>query len=362
MSKRNKARAPAPNATPGRMPAKQPARSAALPWIIGGGLLALALAVGALLSRSGSLAPATATPLSTPVIASAISATPAGRQWPQGPAAQCASNPQFVKTFGFDAQLSALSTSERTIRGLALIEIGPKGDTSKRGKVFQHPSWRAAGFLGPIVRDGGGNIWVAPVPVITLEFNAPERQNDLYRADAVSGVLTRVLSLPPAQAPDATNPFGVIGMALDCDTNSLYVSSIMGSTRGKERGRLFRVDLQKNQVTATYEGIDAFGMAVYNGAAGKRLYLGAARAPEIRSIALRDDGAFGDDMRKEISLEDLGPRGDDRARRISFSASEEMQIHGVEFNFNLIAPTERQETQYRFKFDAGAGKWINAQP
>ena len=102
-------------------------------------------------------------------------------------------------------------------------------------------------------------------------------------------------------------------MALDCDTNSLYVGSIMGSTRGNERGRLFRVDLLSNQVTATYDGVDAFGMAVYNSAAGKRLYFGAARAPEIRSIALRDDGAFGDDMRKEISLEDMGPRGDDRA-------------------------------------------------
>ncbi len=282
---------------------------------------------------------------------------PNAKQWTFGGAARCATNPTFVAQFGFDPQLAALSTSERTVRGLSLVEIGPNGDTSRKGKVFQHPSWRDGGYLGPISRDGRGNVYVGPVPVISTLYNPPNSQNDLYRVDAASGVLTRALTLPPMQPSDNTNPYGILGMALDCDTNSLYVSSVMGSTRKQELGRIYRVDLATNTVAATLDNVDAMGLGVFNGASGKRLYFGNTRNAEIRSVALDDSGAFRGEARAEISLDGLGPRGDDRARRITISPDNIMQVFGVEFGYNLIAPTEKQETQYRFRYDQSADKW-----
>jgi hypothetical protein len=292
------------------------------------------------------------------VVATALpTRDPNAKPWPPGGAARCAASPKFVPQVGFDPQRAAISTSEQSLRGLALVEIGANGDTRQKGRIYQHPSWRAGGFLGPIARDASGNLFVGPVPVISVQYNKPGTQNDLYRVDSLTGVLTRTLSLPAAQASDATNPFGILGLTLDCDTNSLYVSSVMGSTRAKEAGRIFRIDLATNSVVAQIEGVDALGIGVFNGAYGKRLYIGHARTSSVRSIALDDAGNFKGEPRAEFSLEGLGPRGDDHARRITFTPDQTMQIFGVEFGFNLIAPTEKQETQYRFRYDGTKDAW-----
>lgn len=328
-----------------------PARPVALYGALGlGVIVVVGIGIWLLTRPAQTVAPAAATPV-------AQSAT-STKQWPFGAAARCATNPNFVATFGFDEQRAALSTSERTVRGLVLIEIGANGDLSQKGRRFQHETWDDAGYLGPIARDGVGNVWAAPVPVISTLFNPTINQNDLWRADAVTGVLTKVLSLPPAAQPDETNPYGILGLALDCDTNSLYVSSVLGSTRKQENGRLYRIDLASGQVRSQLDGIDLIGMGVFNGSRGKRLYFGTARRSEIRSIALDDNGDFAGQARIDINLEGMGPRGDDKARRISFLPNNDMQVFGIEFGYNLIAPTEKQETQYRFRYDAAADTWI----
>jgi hypothetical protein len=345
---------PAASTSTTRAPAarRAPARPIALFGALGLGVIAVVGAGIWLLTRpTQPVVPAATTP-----VAQTAAST---KQWPFGAAARCATNPKFVATFGFDEQRAALSTSERTVRGLVLIEIGANGDLSQKGRRYQHETWDDAGYLGPIARDGLGNVWAAPVPVISTLFNPTINQNDLWRADAVSGVLTKALSLPPAAQPDETNPYGILGLALDCDTNSLYVSSVLGSTRRQENGRLYRIDLASGQVRSQLDGIDVIGMGVFNGSRGKRLYFGTARRSEIRSIALDDSGNFAGQARIDINLEGKGPRGDDKARRISFLPNNDMQVFGIEFGFNLIAPTEKQETQYRFRYDAAADTWAD---
>lgn len=334
------------------------ARKPLAPIIFGG--VAVAVLIGGVIAWRGMQSGAIATAGAAVTVGTDTpppTRDPAAKQWPQGGAGRCAASPKFVTQFGFDPQRAAMSTSERTLRGLALVEIGPNGDTSRKGRVFQHPTWRDGGFLGPIARDGGGNLYVGPVPVISTLYNPAGSQNDLYRVDTNTGVLTRAVSLPPVQASDSTNPFGILGLTLDCDTNSLYVSSVMGSRRTEEVGRIFRIDLATNTIVAQLDAIDAIGLGIFNTPYGKRLYIGHARTSTVRSIALDDAGNFKGALRDEFSLEGLGPRGDDRARRISFAQDQTMQLFGVEFGFNLIAPTEKQETQYRFRYNVTRDRW-----
>ncbi len=269
---------------------------------------------------------------------------------PVGGVYSCRAMPRFVQAQGFGAQ-AALSTSEKNYTGLVLVE----GAGSANPRVYQHPSWTSAGHLAPIQLDREGNVYVVPAPQINVLDNPAEEQNRVYRVDSASGEMARLLDLPAAAPPSAENPFGALGLAYDCDTGSLYVTSVAGSTRGSEVGRIFQVDPGRGQVLGHFDGVDAIGVGVFNGASGKRLYYGLARAPEIWSIALDGQGAFVGEPRLEVSLEDLGPRGDDKARRIRFDG-EEMTVHGVEFNFNLVAPTEKQETVYRWGYE-GAG-WV----
>jgi hypothetical protein len=54
----------------------------------------------------------------------------------------------------------------------------------------------------------------------------------------------------------------------------------------------------------------------------------------------------------------LGPTGDDNIRRIKFEkGTGNMQLFGVEFNFNLTAPTEKQESIYTFSWNGESKLW-----
>ena len=271
---------------------------------------------------------------------------------PVGAVTGCQKVPPFVQTLGFTNQ-AALSTSEKSRPGLFLVERNQAGNTRR----YQHPSWKAAGFLAPITRDGDGNVFVAPAPVINTLLNPVEAQNKVFKVDGRSQELTAFAELPVKTKQNEQNPFGALGLAFDCETASLYVSSVHGSTRDQEAGGIYRIDARTGKVTAQLEKTDAIGLSAFDSATGRRLYYGLARAPEVRSIALDDNGNFVGESRAEVSLANLGSRGDDKARRINFTPSREMLVSGIEFDFNLIAPTEKQETLYRFGYDTTGDKW-----
>ena len=103
--------------------------------------------------------------------------------------------------------------------------------------------------------------------------------------------------------------------------------------------------------------IDAFGLGVFNGASGKRLYLGSARVSEVRSVALANDGTLTGKPRLEVAMAGWGPEGDDKARRIIFDQRSVMVVRGMEFEFNLIATSERRQTDYRLGYYPGVDGW-----
>jgi len=149
-------------------------------------------------------------------------------------------------------------------------------------------------------------------------------------------------------------------LTFDCDTSSLYAASVSGSTRKETNGGIFQIDAKTGKINSQKQGIDAIGLGVFNSSKGKRLYYGLARASEIWSIDLNDDGSFSGESRREFSFGENGVRGDDKARRINFLQNREgfeMIVLGIEFGFNLIAPTEKQETVYRYRYDMVKDAW-----
>ena len=258
----------------------------------------------------------------------------------------CRGLPRFAQAQGFSGQM-IFSTSERLMKGLVLYEPNP---TPGASRVYQHPSWDDAGYLGPVVVDRDGDIYVAPVPRTNLVDNPPGKQNIIYRVDRGTGEIAAFLDLSALAPPSPENPFGLLGLAYDCDTHSLYATSVAGSTRTGEVGRIFRIDLNNRAIAAQVENIDAIGVGVLNGAQGKRLYFGAARAPEVRSIALGEDGNFRGEPRQEFSIATLSGGRDEKARRINFDAGGNMLVYAVEFNFNLVATSEPPQTVYRLLY------------
>jgi hypothetical protein len=255
---------------------------------------------------------------------------------------------------------SQLQFGLRTVFGTALpgftglVIYDPDQD-----RMYQHPTWDDAGNLGAYVVDNVGNIFVAPAPLSSLELNPPEEQNQIYRVDSVTGEMEFYLRLTPAQPPNQFNPFGVVGLGLDCDTQSLYVASIAGSTPTEEVGRIYRVDLRTGEVADRLDGVDAIGLGVGIMPDGtRRLYYGLARTSEVRSLPLDAQGNFVDgDFRTEFALATLPGGRDHRANRIRFDGEGAMTVKGVEFNYSLQVTGQVEATNYRLGYLPETQSW-----
>jgi hypothetical protein len=267
----------------------------------------------------------------------------------------CQAVSNFALEMGYDE--SAIMSTNETLKGLFIYDRPAEADAPLTN-VYQHPSWDDAGYLGTPVNDGFGNIYVAPAPRVNLYDNPPDQQNTIFKVDTDTGVMAEYIKLPAAAPPSAENPFGVVGLAYDCDTESLYAASIAGSDRDTEIGVIYHIDLKTGEIRSQLNNIDGFGLGVFNRALGKRLYFGLARTSEVWSVALDDEGRIKGRPRIEFSMVGWGPDGDDKARRIVFRKLDEMILRGSQFNFNLIAGSERRQTDYLIRYDPVQDLWF----
>ncbi|MEP6747285.1 MAG: hypothetical protein ABJB86_06150 [Bacteroidota bacterium] len=270
----------------------------------------------------------------------------------------CKLIPPFVGRLGFNTKKSFFSTSEKRTMGLVLLEaIDPLNPQAGATKKHQDSSWKKAGWLAPIQLDERGNIFTAPAPFINVLNNPAADQNTIYRVDGQTGMMAPFIKLP---APDSTtdqNPYGIIGMIYLCESGSLYVSTIAGSNRQYEKGAIYQVNAASGKIEDKLSGIDVLGMGITYSNNERRLFYGKARTSDVYSVLLDKKGNFSGQPQLEFSLSGLGARGDDKVRRIRTGKEGSLEVHGMEFNFNLIAPTEKQETVYNFIFDPEKKKW-----
>lgn len=267
------------------------------------------------------------------------------------PNRDCRVLPSFTTKLGYDAQRSYLSTSERTTMGLVYVEKSKS--PNEKSRFWQYPSWKEAGWLGPMVITETGDIWVAPVPSVNLLHNKPQDQNKLWKVDSKTGVMKMALEIPkPDSVEVGRSPYGLMGLGYDCDAKVLYATSVYGSSPENQLGKIVAIRLSDQKIIAQIDSIDGFGVGTAEINGIRKLYVGSARTGDIWAIALDKEGAFSGQPVRELTLDNLGPRGDDRARKIRIGLDGILTVQGVEFYYNLTAPTEKQETTYQFRYDA----------
>jgi hypothetical protein len=273
----------------------------------------------------------------------------------------CKLIPPFVGRLGFNTKKSFFSTSEKRTMGLVLLEaIDPLNPQAGTTKKHQDSTWKKAGWLAPIQLDERGNVFTGPAPFINVLNNPVADQNTIYRVDGQTGIMTPFVKLPVPDSVTDQNPYGIIGMIYLCESGSLYVSTIAGSNRQFEKGAIYQVNAASGKIEDKLTGIDVLGMGITYTNNERRLFFGKARTSDVYSVVLDKKGNFSGKPQPEFSLSGLGSRGDDKVRRIRTSKDGNLEVHGMEFNFNLIAPTEKQETVYNFMFDPEKKKWLLA--
>ncbi|MDZ4785316.1 MAG: hypothetical protein SGJ02_04485 [bacterium] len=253
----------------------------------------------------------------------------------------CLRHPSFPKKFGFDSQTAMLSTAEIHDRGLTLID-----PASPQKKSYKHPTWRLAGSLGGMTFDEKGTVYTFPAPHVELTFNPPTAQNILYKVNPENGIMSQWINLPINAKAFDQNVFGILGITFSCFSKSIYVSSVMGSSRTKELGKIYQLNAETGAILNTIENFDGFGLATASLNNKWLLFLGNARTSDLYSVPLNDQGAFIGKPKRIFSLIGLGPRGDDKIKKIIIK-EQGLQITGFEFNFNLSATWELQQTFYQ---------------
>lgn len=248
----------------------------------------------------------------------------------------------------------AIDSRQQGYEGLRLISV-------RNQQTWQHPSWDDAGYVGAFDRDRRGNIYLNAMPNVHVSQTTLDTNNTLYKIDASSGEMKPFMDLPAAAPASAANPFGITGLYYDCDTDSLYVSSVGGSGPTEVVGRIFQVDLKAKKVVSQLEKTDAFGIATFNGMQHKRLYLGSARTPDIYSVALDSKGHFSKDIRYEFSLAALPGGNTSNARKFEISRRKDgqyfMRIKEEVFRFRLMASTNPAKRIYHFDYSTGTDRW-----
>lgn len=271
-----------------------------------------------------------------------------------GPVNGCQYRPPFITRLGLPDD-ARTSTATPGIVGFNILTRDPESD---RVRPLLHDTWKSAGNLGQFTTDAAGNIYLVPVPLVSLELNPLAEQNKVQVIDGKTGRMREFIDLPAPRPIAADNPFGTIGLAYDCETNSLYVASLAGSSATEELGTVFQIDLARKAVASRLDGIDVLGLGVFNGASGKRLYLGSARRPEVLSVALDASGAITGEPRHELDLAALDLAATNRAQKIRFDRDRRMLLKAVPFAYSLrvIGP---DETALRvLRYDPARDRWV----
>lgn len=276
----------------------------------------------------------------------------------------CQKEPAFIRTLGYDPLWTALSTSEKTYIGISLIafekKIGQTAPTTQtpKAEIYQHPSWKIAGYLSTISFDQLGNAYTVPAPLISMLYNRTEKLNTIYKIDAFNGEMNEWVNLPFTGKPSSQNPYGLLGINYDCKDHFLVASTVAGSDRYNERGVIYLINPTNKKTTDSIINFDAMGLGFgLDESKRKRLYYGSVRTGNIFSVVVNANGKMEKKtIRKELSLEGYGPRGDDKARKIKFSGNQ-LLISGTAFNYNLQAASEKPETLYTFIWLSKEKKW-----
>lgn len=270
----------------------------------------------------------------------------------------CTRQPEFIQQLNFDLTRSGFSTSDRLNMGIIFAEFKDPRNPGEYTRIYQHPSWKSAGFLGSIIFDEAGNIYVAPLPVVNSLHNPAEEKNTIFKIDHNSGVMEKFLDLPVESRYDPRNPFGIVGMAYDCDTRSLYVSTLEGSDENHENGKIFSINISNGKAELILDHFDALGLATYTIKGQKQLFYASARSSIIYAMNLSLSKDTNEVANPVIDLTGLGPRGDDKARKLKFSTDGKLHVNAVEFDYNLIAPTVKQEAVYTYVYDSQQHRWL----
>jgi len=259
----------------------------------------------------------------------------------------CIRYPQFLSKLKIPQPI-AIDLSQQHYKGFAFL-FG-----HNLQQAIHLKEWENFDYFGGYVLDRGGDMYLAPMPFISVKATTFNLQKNIYRLDSQTGKLSIWISIDEVRA-SSNNPFGIISLVYDCDDNSLWVSAIDESDYFHSRGVIYHIDIASKQILERLSGVDALSLQLIYTQKGKYLLAGLANKNRLIAYKIEKHKL----LDKAITLLEL-PNSDEHIRKISIIGQNLLRLQTIPFSYTLIAQTDNQQSirrNYNAFWDTKFYKW-----
>ncbi|WP_456431797.1 hypothetical protein [Nitratifractor sp.] len=252
------------------------------------------------------------------------------------PMRPCGRMPAFLRRLGV-TKLVLIDLSQQRFKGVAFL-YGPR-----LRRVVYAKRWGRYDYFSTYALDPRGNLYLAPMPFISITPHTFNLQNKIFRLESKSGKLGIWMTLDDVNAT-ARNPYGVIALNYDCDDGTLWVSAIDGSDYRAQRGRIYHIDPKGKRMLQKTGGFDALTLKVLKTSNGKYLLAGSARENALYAYRIENGRLIAPAVRL-LSL----PDPEQRIRKIRIVGSDTLVLETIPFRYSLVA---QSGGSYRHRYRA----------
>ncbi len=246
---------------------------------------------------------------------------------------KCARLPQFLKQLKIP-QPVMIDLSQKQFKGVAFLY----------GKGFQktlhHKQWEQYAYFSTYTVDEQGNIYLVPMPFISIHPSTFNLQKNIYKVDSKTGKLSIFMHLEDVH-PSANNPYGINAITYDCDDRSLWVAAIDGSNYQEQKGVIYHIDPVSKTILQKIEGIDVLSMTLLQSSKGKYLLIGSARDNVLYTLKI-EKGMLSSDPVKLLAL----PNANEHIRKIKIIGRNKLELQSIPFSYALIVQTDKEDRVY----------------
>jgi len=258
----------------------------------------------------------------------------------------CARHPQFLKELNVTQPIT-IDLSQQQFKGLAFL-------WGKNFSKVVHPkAWETFEHFSTYALDEVGNVYLAPMPFISIHPTTFNLQKNIYKLDTKTGKIEIFIHFDDVH-PSSSNPFGIISLVYDCDDQTLWVSAIDESDYREEKGVIYHIDVKTKKVLKKVLNVDALTISLLKTEKGKYLLMGSARKNGLYAYEISASKI----VEPAIKLLEL-PSANEHIRKIKVRGDNLLELQTIPFSYTLIAETSNQKERnhYDAKWDNNNNSW-----
>ena len=245
----------------------------------------------------------------------------------------CARPPQFLQKLKIP-QPVIIDLSQKRFKGIALLY-------GKDFKKVLHPKqWEQYEHFSTYTVDEVGNIYLIPIPYISIHPTTFNLQKNIYKLETKTGKLSIFMHFEDVLS-NANNPYGLNAIVYDCEDKTLWVATIDKSDYQSQKGVIYHIDPHNKKILQKVEGFDVLTMQIMRSQKGKYLLVGSARDSGLYAYPIHK-GKLSNMAEKLLEL----PSVNEHIRKIKIEKKNTLKLQSIPFSYTLIAQTAKEDRSH----------------